>query len=265
MLGAGSALMGCMLGRLVRAQEQTPVHRPVTRADLDRIWQQTFVREGRFACTQTQEGTERPFYYPSSLRRRDITEGKPGLPLRLEINVGGVIEGAPQGSECRALPEAIVDVWQADAQGSYSNVGPDIQTHDTTGHTFLRGHYVTDEHGRVVFDTIVPGWELGGAGTPISANRVPPHIHIKVFHGHKVVTMDGKLPADLIDRIYAEVEPYRSHQKMTAPGLAGSYERPGNRASDVLFEIAQDGRGLVAKAVIGLAESMAVGAAPLFR
>ncbi|HEU5434624.1 MAG TPA: hypothetical protein VFU81_23320, partial [Thermomicrobiales bacterium] len=37
------------------------------------------------ACVLAPEMTEGPFYLPLDLVRQDLTEGKPGLPLRLRI------------------------------------------------------------------------------------------------------------------------------------------------------------------------------------
>src|SRR3954447_11953122 len=39
------------------------------------------------ACTLTPEATEGPFWIPNHLIRRDITEGRAGLPLALRIDV----------------------------------------------------------------------------------------------------------------------------------------------------------------------------------
>jgi protocatechuate 3,4-dioxygenase beta subunit len=124
---------------------------------------------------------------------------------------------------------------------------------------------VTDASGRVTFDSIVPGWELGSVGTPIVANRVPPHIHIKVFYGHKVVTTTFYLPDATIDRLYAEVDPYRSRQWMRAPGLDRDYERPHNNPGARILDLERQGPGFVARATVGLADSMGVVAPPLFR
>jgi protocatechuate 3,4-dioxygenase beta subunit len=61
----------------------------------------------------TPELTEGPFYIDAEKIRRDITEGKPGAPLRLRILVKHVRSGAP-------IPDAAVDVWHCDARGVYS-------------------------------------------------------------------------------------------------------------------------------------------------
>jgi hypothetical protein len=61
----------------------------------------------------TPEATEGPFYIGSERIRRDITEGKPGVPLRLRIQVLQLNTAAP-------VSHAAVDIWHCDAQGVYS-------------------------------------------------------------------------------------------------------------------------------------------------
>jgi protocatechuate 3,4-dioxygenase beta subunit len=77
---------------------------------------------------------------------------KPSSPLRaslLEAGVSGpriVVEGAVLGTDCRPIPRALVDFWQADARGVYDNAG-----------FRLRGHQFTDDAGRYRLETVVPG------------------------------------------------------------------------------------------------------------
>ena len=165
-----------------------------------------------------------------------------------------------------------MDVWQADADGMYSNVGNDMQVKNTVGQTFLRGHQVTDQNGYVEFDTIVPGWELVSMIEPIDVAKRAPHIHVKVFHERQLATTQLFLPDELTDQVFAEVEPYRSHRLMTAPALDRSYERIRN-ADDFVFNMMQvqpmtfqrEGRGIIAKASIGLLSGGSRGIKSYFR
>ena len=127
-------------------------------------------------CLLTPEMTQGPYYVDGPLLRRDITEGKPGLPLRLRIGVVQV-----SGQSCSPLPNAAVDVWHCDAQGYYSGVAsnvpgpdadPDLAAQAAT-QVFLRGVQLTDENGIAEFDTIYPGWYMGRTI----------HIHVKVHVG----------------------------------------------------------------------------------
>ena len=114
-------------------------------------------------CLVQPELTEGPFYVDPSLVRSDITEGRPGLPMVLRLQV--------VSAACTPVAGARVDVWHCDAQGVYSGVenlggGP-----DTRGQAFLRGTQVTDETGVAAFQTIFPGWYPGRTT----------HVHYKVF------------------------------------------------------------------------------------
>ena len=67
------------------------------------------------------------------------------MPLKLRITVASALR---PGDACPPLSDAVVDIWHADADGLYSNVGADLQTENTVGQTFMRGHQVTDATDR---------------------------------------------------------------------------------------------------------------------
>lgn len=143
-------------------------------------------------CMVQAEVTEGPFYLDPGLIRQDITEGRPGLPMRLRLQV--------VTADCAPVADARVDVWHCDAAGVYSgvdNLGPDGA--DTTGQTFLRGSQPTDAAGLAEFRTIFPGWYRGRTT----------HIHYKVFLQDNAV-LTGQLFFDdaATAEIYAETEPY---------------------------------------------------------
>jgi hypothetical protein len=87
-------------------------------------------KDTRYTCVRMLEANDGPFYYESSPRRRDITEGRKGTRLRLIVNVANA---SPIGTACAPLENAVVDVWHADADGMYSNFGSDVQNVDTRG------------------------------------------------------------------------------------------------------------------------------------
>jgi protocatechuate 3,4-dioxygenase beta subunit len=117
------------------------------------------------------------------------TEGpyfKPGSPLRaslLEPELSGariVVEGTVLGTDCRPIPRALVDVWQADAQGRYDNAG-----------VRLRGHQFTDDAGRYRLETIVPGLYPGRTR----------HFHVKLQAPHRsVLTTQLYFPGEPANR-----------------------------------------------------------------
>jgi hypothetical protein len=60
------------------------------------------------------------------------------------------------------------------------------------------------------------------------------HIHVKAYHGRDVLTTQLFLPDNVIDDLYANIEPYKSHRLLTAPGLDRAYPRISN-AEDRFF------------------------------
>ncbi|MFD3541442.1 intradiol ring-cleavage dioxygenase, partial [Streptomyces sp. NPDC058662] len=134
------------------------------------------------ACVLTTEAGAGPYYLDLDRVRSDITEGRDGVPFRLDLTVVRVAGG------CRPLAGAAVDVWHADPSGAYS----------TGAAAFLRGTQVTDAGGRCVFRTIVPGWYAGLA----------PHIHFKVRPDHRAETTSQLFfPEALLRKVYA-LPPY---------------------------------------------------------
>ncbi|HZQ63166.1 MAG TPA: twin-arginine translocation pathway signal protein [Casimicrobiaceae bacterium] len=117
----------------------------------------------RPACVLSPEMTEGPFFVDERLHRSDLVAGdtSPGLrdayPLALAITFIDV------GARCAPVRGMQVDVWHTDALGNYSDVQGE------RGRTFCRGYQITDDQGRVAFDTVYPGWYPGRAI----------HIHVK--------------------------------------------------------------------------------------
>ena len=246
---------------MAEAQPRRDGSAPVTGATIDALAAQR--KGGRFTCVRTPESNDGPYYYQSSPLRRAIAEGRGGVPLKLRITVASALR---PGDACPPLSDAVVDIWHADADGLYSNVGADLQTENTVGQTFMRGHQVTDATGQVEFDSVVPGWEIGR--NVVRAT----HVHVKVFHENKVVTAQLYFPNQFLDELYANVDPYRTHQQMTAPGA----ERPFNRIrneEDLGFladqstpmPIRREADVVTVEATIGITTLGSLGVAPLFR
>jgi protocatechuate 3,4-dioxygenase beta subunit len=149
-------------------------------------------------CILSPEQTEGPYYIDLDRVRSDITEGRPGTPLELTVNV-------VDGDSCEPIGDVAVDVWHCDASGVYSGVQGDDGT-------FLRGIQMTDSSGEAVFRTIYPGWYTGRAV----------HIHVKVHVGG-TDTYTGQLYFDgsVTDAVYA-TDPYSAR-----PGPDTSNESDG--------------------------------------
>jgi len=267
-IAAGAALLGSQVGGIGAAE---PGYRDgrsaVTKPEQLAMGAQR--ASGKYTCVRTMESNEGPYYYESSLRRSNITEGRKGVPLRLRVLIANAVL---PGNTCSALPGAVVDVWQADADGMYSNVSTEFQHLDTVGQTFLRGHQVTDPAGYVEFETVVPGWELVAVRPPQNAVLRATHIHVRVFHERQVTTTQLYFPDEYLDELYAGVDPYRTHRKQTAPGAPGEYERLRNTQDSAFLadqskpmEIQRVSGGITAQATIGLVTLGSRGFKPLFR
>jgi protocatechuate 3,4-dioxygenase beta subunit len=161
--------------------------------------------DGRPACRMSAEQTEGPYYLDRALLRQDITEGKPGLPLKLRFEI-------LDSRTCRPLSDTALEIWHCDAQGLYSGFttmtpgGPGMGPPPpgkppgpppngmppgpppgaggpSHGHppasvttdelTFLRGVQIADARGHVEFQTIFPGYYAGRSN----------HIHLKLHVG----------------------------------------------------------------------------------
>ncbi|ACU37120.1 intradiol ring-cleavage dioxygenase [Actinosynnema pretiosum subsp. pretiosum] len=109
-------------------------------------------------CVARPDQTEGPYFVDEKLNRSDIRSDpstgalSPGIPLTLSFTVLQI-----QSATCRPLPGAVVDLWQCDALGLYS----DIPSEGSSGRKFLRGHQVSDSTGLARFVTILPGWYRG--------------------------------------------------------------------------------------------------------
>jgi len=94
------------------------------------------------------------------------------------------ISGTVFGADCRTpLPNAFIEVWQANSGGVYDTSTPGNFTETTSFH--LRGVMYTDEKGQYRIDTIMPGRypiPPGLAGLEQYAGMTrPAHIHFRVM------------------------------------------------------------------------------------
>ena len=117
----------------------------------------------------TPRQSEGPFYTPGTPRRTNLVEaGMPGERLRL---TGRVLD-----TRCRPVAGALLDFWQADADGAYDNE-----------RFRLRGHQFADGRGRFRLSTILPGNYSGRTR----------HIHVKVQRrGGSVLTTQLYFPGE---------------------------------------------------------------------
>lgn len=94
------------------------------------------------------------------------------------------LEGQVLDRSCNPVPNAVVDIWQANADGRY-NHSADAQNPKPLDPNFQsRGVCVTDSQGRYNFKTIIPG-----AYPADSTWMRPSHIHFRVSRiGYRELT-----------------------------------------------------------------------------
>jgi protocatechuate 3,4-dioxygenase beta subunit len=131
-----------------------------------------------------------PTHTPSSLVNSDITSDRKGVALSVNITVNN------SNGNCSAYQNAIVDIWQCDAAGNYSEYGGNQQQaeNDTSVH-FLRGRQVTNASGVVSYKSIYPGWYTGRA----------PHIHVHIYSpdGTSLLITQMAFPTDVSNAVYS--------------------------------------------------------------
>lgn len=157
------------------------------------VTQTAALLHGADVCAIIPEVTEGPYYFDPAMERVDITEGRPGIPTRIRLQV---VDGA-----CAPMPGARVDIWHCDATGVYSGYAGqgDDGSVDTTGQTFMRGTQFADDNGIVEFETVYPSWYRGRTT----------HVHFKIFLDEtNILTGQIFFPDALSEYIYLNVAPY---------------------------------------------------------
>ncbi|GAA1105834.1 protocatechuate dioxygenase [Streptomyces javensis] len=228
---------------------------------------------GEVCYRLTSETTEGPYYIDADKIRKDITEGKEGIPMTLRLKV-------IDSDSCEPVAKAAVDIWHCDALGLYSGYEssssggggtpptgtPPTGTPTGTptggppggggGHQdptddkrYLRGTQLTDRHGFVEFTTVFPGWYRGRCV----------HIHTKVHVGGKMTDSgyEGGHTCHTGQLFFAEeavldsakVAPYNtSTTERTTLDEDGIY--PGNGAQGGLLKLKYR-KGKIEKGVVG--------------
>lgn len=130
-------------------------------------------------CVPTTGDILGPFYRANAPIRSNLQiAGEPGTPL--------IYKGTIYDLDCNPLPNALIEVWQADDNGVYDNSSPDFK---------YRGALYSDAMGKYEFTSIHAGRYLNGA------QYRPSHIHFRV-------TAPGI--AELITQLYFVGDPYNA-------------------------------------------------------
>ncbi|GAA5703485.1 intradiol ring-cleavage dioxygenase [Streptomyces avermitilis] len=196
------------------------------------------------ACVLTPEQTEGPYYLDLETVRKNITEGKAGVPLTLRVTV-------VDATTCAPLPNTAVDIWHCDALGIYSGYVAGGSTPDTT---FLRGVQLTDSAGVAEFTTVYPGWYVGRAL----------HIHVKThvggtvsngtYHGGHVSHTGQLYFPETYNTKVAALTPYRSNTATrTRNANDGIYRNGGSSTLLTITQVGSDlSKGVTGTVVLGI-------------
>lgn len=140
-------------------------------------------------CEATPKEIAGPF--PNKRPKDYITENivgdRKGIPLLINFKVQNV------NDNCSPLESMLVDIWQCDSQGNYSEYRHQLDG-NFTGSNFLRGRQTTDSNGNVSFVSIYPGWYPGRS----------PHLHVEVLTKKEksVLITQIAFPEDISKKVY---------------------------------------------------------------
>jgi protocatechuate 3,4-dioxygenase beta subunit len=164
----------------------------------------------------TPQEEQGPFFVDEKLNRIFVIVDpsdntvQAGLPLLLNLTVSQVSNGVES-----PLEGAYIDIWQANAQGAYS----DEASQDSSGQKYLRGYQVTNSTGNVYFVTIYPGWYSGRT----------PHIHVMVrLYSGSSVTFEFETQLFFNDTVTAKVYELPAYARTKARDTYNSTDRVYN-------------------------------------
>jgi protocatechuate 3,4-dioxygenase beta subunit len=186
--------------------------------------------EAATTCLLTPEVTAGPYWVENRLTRRNITEGKAGLPLVIRFTVLNT-------RTCRPIPNADVEIWHCDALGNYSAV-------DGASSRFLRGHQRSNAAGKAEFLTIFPGWYRGRT----------PHIHMKVYVGGDTVHTGQVFFNERITAAVYRQAPYARRRQYDTPHASDMiYRQAGGSTAELKLTRRTGGRkGYLGTIAIGV-------------
>ncbi len=188
-------------------------------------------------CVLSPELTAGPFFVDEHLDRSDVTTDtnlpsvRSAVPLRLALRVYAV-----GGGRCAPLAGAHVDLWNADALGTYSDVG------SARGQRFLRGYQVTGRDGAVAFTTVHPGWY---------PSRTP-HVHVLVRTYSRANDVTHSFTTQLFfddalnDAVLASAA-YRPHGPRDTRNATDAFYTP-----KTLVPLKREGRGHAGTFILGV-------------
>jgi len=125
------------------------------------------------------------------------------------------IEGRISDGDGNGLPDALIEIWQADAQGRYAHPADGRALSSNSFRGF--GRAPTDPAGEFFFATVKPGSVPGPHGRPQA-----PHINVGIFARGMLKRLFTRIyfagdPANAADPILALVPPERRGTLMANP------------------------------------------------
>ena len=156
--------------------------------------------------SQTPSQTVGPFFFDALIAEAHAprpTLAKPGARGERILLTGLVLDG-----DGAAVPDAMVEIWQADAGGVYNHpADPNCASADPNFSGFGRSD--TREGGRFCFETVKPG----------RVQNQAPHVNVRVFARGMLVHAVTRLyfadePANVQDPVLGLVPSERRHTLM---------------------------------------------------
>ncbi len=168
------------------------------------------------ASGQTPSQTIGPFFGPALIR--------PGLEMMARPATRGehlIIEGRVLDGDRAAVTDAMIEIWQANAEGRYDHP-EDTQEKLLDAHFHGFGRTATDAAGRYRFQTIRPG--------PVPDRRATlqaPHINVAIFARGLIQRLATRIyfPDELLnatDPVLNSVPPARRGTLIASAGAGGT-------------------------------------------
>ncbi|MCB9600910.1 MAG: protocatechuate 3,4-dioxygenase [Sandaracinus sp.] len=188
------------------------------------------------SCALYANSTLGPCFTSAPLRR-DVSEGYPGLPVRLALQL--------LDASCAPISGARLEIWHTRNSGLYSEGPTSFCTSgdaDAEAHSYFRGSQVSDADGLVAFDTCFPGWYSGRAI----------HIHFRAYRsdgGAATKVSQLFFPPALIEELFASHVDYAEFGQPDTPNARDSIYSGVGTSGIVEYERMSDGAMLAWKQI----------------
>jgi len=147
-------------------------------------------------CTTTVAQTLGPCHVNGVPVRNDVTEGKPGLPMRIAFRL-------VKAGDCTPIEGADLEIWHTDHRGIYSGREAaamcTLDDAEAMQGLAFRGRQMTGSDGVVTFMSVYPGWYSGRTI----------HIHCRIMvEGRELLVSQVYFDDALSDIIYGQHSDY---------------------------------------------------------